>query len=52
MTIKEIQETQDKSIKKVPVKLWARFVGACKTEQMTVTQGIIEAFDMFLDRRG
>jgi hypothetical protein len=51
MTAKEIQETQDKSIKKVPVILWARFVGACKTDQKTVTEGIIEAINLWLGQR-
>ena len=49
MTIEEIKETQDKSVKKVPVVLWNRFVGKCKTNGMTVTQGIIEALNLWLN---
>lgn len=46
----EITETMDKSVRKVPIVLWNRFVGKCKTNGMTVTQGIIEAINLFLTK--
>lgn len=49
MTAKEIKETQDKSIRNVPVVLWNRFVGKCKTKGMTITQGIIEAINGWME---
>ena len=52
MTAKEIKTTQDKSIRDVPVVLWNRFVGRCKTNGKTVTEGIIEALNMWLSKEG
>lgn len=50
MTAKEVLETQSKSIKNVPIILWNRFVGACKTEGKTVTEGIIDAINLYLEK--
>lgn len=43
------KDLQDKSIKKMPRVLWQRFVGRCKTKGMTVTEGMIQAINMFLE---
>lgn len=49
MTVKDIIETQDKSIKKVPIVLWARFVGKVKTKpDRTITQVIIDLISKWL----
>lgn len=38
----------DKSIRNVPLDLWFKFVGKCKTNNKTVTQGITEAINLYL----
>jgi hypothetical protein len=45
-------EVADKSIRNVPLGLWCRFVGRCKTNNMTVTQGIIEAVTLWMNKEG
>ena len=45
-------EVKDKSIRDMPVTLWNRFAGECKTRGMTVTQGAIEAFTDWLNKKG
>jgi len=42
----------DKSIRKVPVGLWMKFTGKCKTNGKTVTQGIIEAVTLWMNKEG
>lgn len=50
MTTDKIKELQDKSIRNVPIVLWNRFAGGCKAKGMTVTEGIIEALNMWLNK--
>ena len=42
----------DKSIRNIPIGLWMKFVGHCHSKGMTVTQGIIEAINLYLDKEG
>lgn len=45
-------EVADKSIRNVPLGLWCRFVGNCKSQNKTVTEGIIEAINLYLLKDG
>jgi hypothetical protein len=49
MTAKEVIETQDKSLKGMPIVLWARFVGKVKSKPgRTITQVMIELISKWL----
>lgn len=39
----------DKSIRKVPIGLWQKFVGKCIGQGKTVTEGIIEAITKWME---
>ena len=42
----------DKSIRKVPIGLWQKFVGKCHGEGKTVTEGIVDAINLYLNDKG
>lgn len=48
MTIGSVKEEMDKTIKSIPVVLWARFKGKCGTKQLSITQGFISAVTEWL----
>jgi hypothetical protein len=52
MDIKKEIELANKSVRNVPVLLWYKFVGHCKTNNKTVTQGIIEAVTLWMNKEG
>jgi len=50
MTLKEFQETTVATIRNMPIGLWRRFMGKCKTNGLTAAQGAIEAFNDWLEK--
>jgi hypothetical protein len=48
MTVIELAKV---SIRDVPVVLWKRFVGSCVTDNKKVSEGIIEAINLYLEKR-
>ena len=49
-TIEAAKAEMDKTIKSIPIVLWARFKGKCGTKQLTITQGFIEAVTEWLEK--
>jgi len=41
----------DKSIRNVPIGIWQKFVGRCIGQGKTVTQGIIEALNLWMEAK-
>ena len=39
----------DKSIRNVPLGLWCKFAGHCKSRNITITAGIIEAINLYFE---
>ena len=50
MTIDSVKKEMDKTIKSIPVVLWARFKGKCANKRLTITQGFIEAITEWLEK--
>lgn len=48
MTIDSVKKEMDKTIKSIPVVLWARFKSRCAAKGLKITQGFIEAVTLWL----
>ena len=50
MTVETIKAEMDKTIKSIPVVLWARFKSRCAAKGLSITQGFIEAVTLWLEK--
>jgi hypothetical protein len=50
MTLKETKKEMDKTLRKVPVGIWCRFKGRCGERNINLTQGFIEAVNLWLEK--
>lgn len=50
MTLEKAKEEQNKTLRLIPMGLWRRFKGKCGTEGISLTQGFIEAANLWLEK--
>lgn len=50
MTIEKEIKLQTKSIKEIPVVLWAKFKAKCATQGITITTGFTQAITTWLEK--